>query len=222
MNAKLCFLGTSHAAQHLSTAAEVKGFRLVELPDADLIFVSEDTPTNEEGKRDMAPIKLLADAAMATGKPVVITSQCEPGWTRALGGGLNLFHQAETLRIKDAALRAMWPEMIIVGVSSPLAPLPNEYLEYLRAFACPFHVVSYEDAEFAKVAINTCLAAQVDTTNRLARAAVLVGANWERVADVLRGDARIGPHAYLTPGRWQDSPHLLRDAVTLRRILGES
>ena len=49
--------------------------------------------------------------------------------------------------------------------------------------------------------------------------AAKVGAKWERVAEALRCDSRIGPHAYLTPGRWQDSRHLLRDHVTLEELL---
>ena len=78
--------------------------------------------------------------------------------------------------------------------------------------------MSWEDAEFAKIAINMFLASQVDTTNRLAAAAAKVSADWGKIAVVLAHDQRIGPHAYLTPGRWQDSLHLLRDAVTLEEI----
>jgi UDPglucose 6-dehydrogenase len=78
--------------------------------------------------------------------------------------------------------------------------------------------MTWEDAEFTKIAINTFLAAQVDTTNRLAAAAKMVGANWGAIACALRYDARIGPKAYLQPGRWEDSRHLMRDHVTLCEI----
>lgn len=220
--AKLCFMGNSHAAVHLAAAAQAKGFEMVVPGEADVVFVSEDTPTNADGVRDMVPIRELAMVAIASGRPVVITSQCEPGWTRSLGGGINLFHQADTLRIRDAAHRAMHPEMMIVGTFSPAAPLPAEYLEYLVSFSCPVLQMSYEEAEFAKVAINCFLAAQVALTNRLSRAAGRVDASWDRVREVLRHDSRIGPAAYLTPGRWQDSSHLLRDDLTLRRIMGEA
>jgi hypothetical protein len=47
-----------------------------------------------------------------------------------------------------------------------------------------------------------------------------VGARWEYIAKVLSMDSRIGPRAYLDPGRWQDSRHLLRDERTLKEIEG--
>ena len=70
----------------------------------------------------------------------------------------------------------------------------------------------------SKIAVNMMLAAQVDTTTSLAKACKKVGANWASVSDVLMHDSRIGPRAYLTPGRWQDSKHLLRDWVTLQSL----
>jgi UDPglucose 6-dehydrogenase len=79
-------------------------------------------------------------------------------------------------------------------------------------------MTDYETAEFSKIAINMWLAAQVDCTNRLSAAAAKVGADWETVAKAMRLDPRIGPEAYLVPGRWQDSLHLLRDHVTLTEI----
>ena len=74
------------------------------------------------------------------------------------------------------------------------------------------------NAEFAKIAINYFLAKQVDTTNELAERAALCGADWGRVARALRNDSRIGKFAYLTPGDWKKSIHLLRDYVTLNEI----
>jgi UDPglucose 6-dehydrogenase len=99
-------------------------------------------------------------------------------------------------------------------------PLPTVYASYLASFGCPILRVTWEEAELSKIAVNTFLASQVETTNRLAAAAKKVGARWERVAEALRLDARIGPKAYLNPGRWQDSRHLLRDSITLREIEG--
>lgn len=211
---KLCFLGTSHAAQHLSAAAAAKGFELVEPEAASIVFVSEDTPTDHEGNRDMRSIHDLAMKAASVGVPVVVTSQCEPGFTRSLGIS-PVFHQAETLRIKDAAFRAAHPEMFIVGCEQPDALLPHVYHAYMFAFGCPILKMTLEEAEFAKIAINMTLAAQVDNTNRLAKAAAKKGVRWNVIADVLRRDSRVGPYAYLQSGNWRESPHLLRDEVTL-------
>jgi UDPglucose 6-dehydrogenase len=215
---RLCFLGTSHAAQHLSRAAEEKGFELSSMELAEIVFVSEDTPTDSEGVRDLDAIRSWVQLARQSGAPIVLTSAVPPGFTRSLG--FDLWHQAETLRILDAEERARNPEQIIVGASDAAVPLPTVYASYLASFGCPILRVTWEEAELSKIAVNTFLAAQVDTTNRLAAAAKKVGARWERVAEALRLDGRIGPKAYLNPGRWQDSRHLLRDSLTLREIEG--
>lgn len=217
---KIAFLGTSHAAQHLSRAAAEKGFEIVAvdgLRRPELVFVSEDTPTDEHGKRNLGIVEDLIDKGVGLA-PIVLTSAVPVGYCRSLNFGI--WHQAEILRIKDAEARARHPEMLIVGSPLGTERIPRAYAQYLAAWGCPVLRMTYEEAELAKIAINTFLAAQVDTTNRLAAVAAKVGARWETVAEALKLDSRIGPKAYLQPGRWQDSPHLLRDAVTLVEIEG--
>lgn len=210
------FLGTSHAAVHLRDAAIARGVQVTtDSLLAEVIFISEDTPTDADGNRDVQPIWELVASVRHTKAQLVLTSQVPPGFTRSLWI-TDIFHQAETLRIIDAEERAFHPEQIIVGGD---ARISRGYADYLTAFDCPVLRMSWEDAEFAKIAINMFLASQVETTNRLAVAAQKVGASWAQVAKVLAHDRRIGPKAYLKPGRWQDSTHLLRDHVTLEAIL---
>lgn len=213
---RICFLGTSHAAQHLSRAAWHKGFDIVVPDRADLVFISEDTPTDEEGRRDLEVVRQLAGRVRHVNVPVVLTSAVPPGFTRSLD--MPIWHQAETLRMIDAEYRANNPEMLIVGSDKGTEVAPAAYMYYLKAFLCPILRMTWEEAEFAKIAINACLAAQVETTNRLAAAARKAGASWGRIAEVLKQDRRIGPHAYLEPGRWQNSRHLLRDMLTLESM----
>ena len=217
----ICFLGSSHAPTTLAAAARARGLRVTDEPSlASLIFVSEDAPTDENGKRDTRPITSLLHQAMGHKAPIVISSQVYPGYCRLFEHAPGIVHMAETLRMKDAMQRAMYPEQFIVGVPDPHEyVLPVEFMHYLYAHEARVLIMSYEEAEFAKISINMMLAAQVDATNRLSEGAAKVGAKWERVAEALRCDSRIGPHAYLTPGRWQDSRHLLRDHVTLEELL---
>ena len=219
--AVICFLGDSHAAETLRAAAIANGLVITNEHDARLVFIAQDTPTNEAGVRNLAFIDTFVKTAW-TGVPIILTSQVPPGFTRKLGEHTkNVFHMAETLRMKDAMSRAIRPEQFIIGVPDPKEyTLPTEFMTYMYAHKPhAVHIMSYEEAEFAKIAINMFLAAQVDTTNRLAAAAAKVGANWGAVANALRSDSRIGPKAYLEPGRWQESRHLLRDHVTLEEIL---
>lgn len=214
----ICFLGSSHAATHLRDAARKKELQITNSIDkATVIFVCEDTPTDETGVRDLKPIKVLIEQANTTTAQIILTSQVPPGFTRSLGIR-NIVHQAETLRIKDAKYRADHPRYIAVGTQDLDIPLDTDYMIYLNAFDCPILRMGWEDAEFSKIAVNMFLASQVDTTNRLSRAAKAVGADWKQIVEVLARDNRIGPYAYLQPGRWEDSRHLLRDSVTLKEI----
>ena len=56
----ICFLGNSHAASHLRAAAKKRGNWIINDPDkAQVVFISEDTPTDEYGNRDLEPILKL-------------------------------------------------------------------------------------------------------------------------------------------------------------------
>ena len=212
---RVCFLGGTHAAFTMAEAARRRGHVVVENPDGcRVVFISMDTPTLADGTRALEPIRNLVRNVLATPRyQVVLTSQVPPGFTRSFDD-TRLYHQAETLRMEDAPQRAMFPEMFIVGRPVPL-PLSGPYLDYLESFDVPILCGSYEDAEFAKIAINMTLASQVDNANRLSTAARHFGADWKNVMRVLQHDSRIGRYAYLTPGDWMKSKHLLRDYRTL-------
>ena len=217
---QIFFMGDSFAANHLRQAAQDKGFTITRHPEeAHLVFISEDAAIRESGVRDLSKVlEYIVFAQARADKAVkVLTSQVPPGFTRALK--MDIYHQAETLRIKDARERAAKPEYVAVGCNDPRETLPQVYLTYLRAFNCPVIQCTYEEAEFSKIAVNMTLASQVENTNRLSAAAKKIpGVNWGVIAQILYHDRRIGPYSYLKPGNWRDSPHLLRDWVTLTTI----
>ncbi len=206
----ICFVGKSHAPMILKEAAKQKGFTITENPEeAELVFISEDTPTDSDGRRYLDTIRHHLNSVIRSDGVLVLTSQVPPGFTRSLNRAI--YYQAETLRIKDALERALNPEQHIIGCANPENTLPLVYLDYLMTFNCPILKMTYEEAEFAKIAINLTLISQVENTNRLA---AYPGVRWEVIRNVLQNDKRIGPYSYLKPGRWQDSRHLLRDFVT--------
>jgi UDP-glucose 6-dehydrogenase len=209
----ICFMGSSHAAIHLRNAARKKGLPLTsDYLEADLIFISEDTPTDTEGNRNLEPIRDLIVQARTTTAALVLTSQVPPGFTRSLDIP-RIHHQPETLRIKDAEHRASYPDYIIVGGEEEISV---DYSDYLRAFKCPLFFMTWEEAEFSKIAVNMFLASQVDTANILSKIAHKSGANWDKIVKAIKLDKRLG--SYMTPGHWQDSKHLVRDSVTLNEI----
>ncbi len=214
----LCFLGDSFAANHLREAARNRGFMITGDPEeAHIIFISQDSDIGPHGERGLDKVRELIETAKLYHPILVLTSQVPPGFTRSLEIP-DIYHQAETLRVKDAAQRAAKPEQFIVGCADPKAGLPVSYVEYLMAFPGDIMKVTWEEAEFAKIAINMTLASQVENTNRLWAAASKCGADWNNIVPILQRDKRIGKHSYLEPGDWKKSQHLLRDYVTLKEI----
>ena len=217
----ICILGTSHAPNYFRKAAEMKGIEQTDdIREASLVLIAQDARIGENGVRDLSEVApYVAYAVAMTGCPIVLSTQVTPGFCRQLNIP-RLYHMAETLRMMDALERALRPEQFIIGCMSPAEPLPKALRDYLAEFGCPVWTLTYEEAEFSKIAINAFLAAQVDCTNRLASVATKVGCDWHKVARVLSHDRRIGRWAYLTPGRWRDSQHLLRDMVWLESAEG--
>lgn len=185
--------------------------------DADLVFVSQDTSIEENGKREQESIKsLVYEVYSRISAPLILTSQVEPGFTRSLG--IPIYCMAETLRIKDADKRALKPDYFALGCPDPHKSLPVPIQQFVMPFDVEVIRCSYEEAEFSKIAVNMTLASQVENTNRLSQAAKTLGCDWSRISYILGKDKRIGSESYLKPGRWQDSQHLLRDSYTLLNI----
>lgn len=219
------FVGDSFAPKHLRDAAIKRALHVAPKLDKEvqLCFISQDTEVEPEyGNRILQPIRdLIAETRERTDAVLVLTSQVPPGFTRSLR--MDIYCMAETLRVKDAPERAFKPEQFIIGCKEPFEALPQVLLNYLQAFKCPVHQVLWEEAEFAKIAINMRLARMVESTNELAEACKRIpGCKWERVAEILKHDKRIGPHSYLQPGDWRRSKHLLRDAQALADLVPEA
>lgn len=223
---KIFIAGNSHLTHYTKIGAAFRGLNVCnKTEDADLILIAEDTPTDDRGIRDLTHIQYLVTAFCNSEKPVILMSQVPPGFCRKQNRE-NLYHYPETLRIKDSYERACNPEYILIGsMSGEQALIKFEVYQYITAFKCKTFACTYEEAELAKIAVNTHLSMQVEYANRMEAVYKKFDGDWNSptgMSHVLRLDKRIGPHAYLTPGRWQDSLHLLRDSVTLKEIEDES
>jgi UDPglucose 6-dehydrogenase len=196
------------------------------LADCRLLFVSLDVNTDDIGTSDLSHFDNLVRCVIekaAPGAVVVVLSQVPPGTVRHLLPALAakrgaLYSQVETLIIGRALDRALHPKRFIVGCDKPASELPPVYADYLASFGCPIFRLNYESAELSKIAINTFLASSVSTANLLAEICEPLGADWAAIAETLKLDQRIGPHAYLSPGLGIAGGNLERDLATLRRL----
>jgi UDPglucose 6-dehydrogenase len=188
-----------------------------------VVVLSRDVATDAENRSDLSALDALAESVadeLSEGAVLVLLSQVRPGHTRGLGRrlapvllrkGIHLHYQVETLIFGRAVERALKPERFMVGCADPRQALPPAYQELLASFGCPILPMRYESAELAKIAINIFLTTSVTAANTLADVCERIGADWGEIAPALRLDARIGPHAYLSPGLGLAGGNLERD-----------
>lgn len=187
------------------------------LMNCDLVFVTYDV--NDDAADLHGAAECLIKAQRHSWAPIVVVSQVPPGWLRARASpGRVYYSQLDTLIMRRSMDRALRPHCISVGVKDLSHPLAPQYERYLAAFGCPILRMTYESCEFAKVAINFLLAANVTATNVLNAAALSVGANWPDFEAAIRADPRFGAKAYVTPGEGFSGSHLTRDVLRLERL----
>jgi len=196
---------------------------LSECLKCDLVFISQDVPTDEYGRSDTSVVERLTRKLFEVlGEltiPVVILSQLAPGMTRRIAEDRrHIVYQVETLVFGIAVERARHPERIIVGMCDSSMKIDARHEAWLQAFHAPIYVMNYESAELTKISVNLFLASSVSTTNTLAELARVIGADWDEIAPALRADQRIGPHAYLTPGLGLAGGNIERDLATFMSL----
>ncbi|WP_193179310.1 UDP-glucose/GDP-mannose dehydrogenase family protein [Nisaea sediminum] len=193
-----------------------------DLTRADIVYISVDVPTDDEGQSDLTRIRAILDRivpVLGSEALLVILCQVPPGFTRALDFPKErLYYQVETLVFGRAIERARHPERYIVGCADAAEPLPGKYRALLEAFDCPILPMRYESAELAKISINCCLVASLSTANTLAELCEKIGADWSEIVPALKLDRRIGQYSYLTPGLGLSGGNLERDLATVIRF----
>jgi UDPglucose 6-dehydrogenase len=176
------------------------------LADADVLWVTFDTPVDARDEADVASVRARLEAvrgALRPGTLVVISSQVPVGFTRSLARewadlGLGFAYSPENLRLGKAIGVFQAPERVIVGLEREADRPRTE--ELFQPYGQRMEWMSVESAEMTKHAINAFLATSVCFINELARICERVGADAREVERGLKSEGRIGPRAYLSPG----------------------
>ena len=194
----------------------------VALADADVLWVTFDTPVDDEDRADVAWVRSQLDEvadALAPGTLVLLSSQLPAGFGRDLadrwaGRGVTVGCSPENLRLGKAIEVFRDPERVVVGLDD------QAQRERVHALLAPFTDnilwMSLESAEMAKHALNAFLATSVTFANELARLCEVTGADAKEVEAALKSEARIGPRAYLSPGAAFAGGTLARDVRFLQ------
>jgi len=190
--------------------------------DADVLWVTYDTPVNEHDESDVVLVLENIRRALAHVSKtvlVLISAQLPVGTCAQLEKEFPQFQFAcspENLRLGKAIDSFEKAERVIVGVRHvSTKPL----LEKLFApFTSQILFMRTESAEMVKHALNSFLALSITFINEIARLGEHVGADAKEVSAGLKSDARIGPKAYLAPGGPFAGGTLARDVVTLTKL----
>ena len=196
---------------------------VADLRACDVVYISPDVPTNEQGESDLSAIRKLVDGVVpALGPNAVLVMLCQvsPGFTRSLAAPPpgRRYYPVETLVFGRAVERAANPERYIIGCADLARPLDPRLKAILDAFGCPILPMRYESAELAKIAINMCLVASIGVANTWAELCEAIGADWSEIMPALKLDRRIGAYSYLSPGLGLAGGNLERDLATVERL----
>jgi UDPglucose 6-dehydrogenase len=193
------------------------------LVDADVVWVTFDTPVNDRDEADLSWLRgrlELISGHLRPGTLVLISSQTPAGFTRSLatewaGRGLHFAYSPENLRLGKALEVFRKPDRVVVGVRDAAGRAAVESL--LAPFQSRIEWMTVESAEMTKHALNAFLATSAAFANELARLCERVGGDAKEVERGLKSEVRIGPKAYLAPGAAFAGGTLARD---LRYLVG--
>ena len=180
------------------------------LSDVDFLWVTFDTPVDDEDRADVAFVQSQVENVMPflrNSTIVFVSSQMPVGSIRKLEAfacknipekNLAFACSPENLRLGKALEVFLNPDRMVVGVRDDRTRMALEKL--LSPVTEKIEWMSVESAEMTKHAINSFLAVSVTFANEIASICEFVGANAKEVERGLKTEARIGPKAYLSPG----------------------
>src|SRR6266478_6184799 len=195
---------------------------------ADLIWVSFDTPVDDD---DVADVGHVLDRVRLTfpylkdGAVVLVSSQVPVGSTALLehdfeavakGRKVSFAYSPENLRLGDAIRVFTEPERIVIGIRSDDARKVIEPV--LKPFCDILLWTRVESAEMVKHALNSYLATCVTFTNEIATICEIVSADMSEVEVALRLDPRVGKKAYVRAGSAFGGGTLARDVQFLKVV----
>lgn len=197
----------------------------IALTDADLLWVTYDTPVDDDDKSDVKPVLEGIDRCLPhlpIDAVVLISSQIPAGTCHLLEGrypGRRFAYCPENLRLGKAIDIFLHQDRIVLGTRRD--DDAAQVSELLSKFSINIIHVRIESAEMIKHAINSFLALSITFMNEIARICEQVGADAREVERGLKSEARIGPKAYLSPGGPFAGGTLARDVVTLDHLASQ-
>lgn len=191
------------------------------LHDAEFVYVSTDTPVDEEDRPVLGEVLALAEQAgmfAPRSAVLVVTAQVRVGATEELArlSGLRAAYVPEFLQLGVALETFLRADRVVVGADDPA--VGDAVAELYAPLGRPILRVGVRTAEMSKHASNAFLATSVSFANELGDICESVDADVRAVAEILQLDRRIGPHSYLSAGLGFSGATLGRDLRVLQAV----
>ena len=200
--------------------------------DAEFVYLSIDTPVNEDDSSDLS---VIFDAARNIGRALsgpiilVVTAQVPVGTTDRLAAvvrgenpqvRVEFAYVPEFLRLGAAVETFRKADRFVIGADDPVVA---ERIEALyQPLRRPIFTTTVRTAEMSKHACNAFLAMSISFINEIADLSEELGANTAEVAKIMKADRRIGPFAFLSPGLGFAGGTLGREVRALQTLGQES
>jgi len=190
-----------------------------EVADADLLWVTHDTPVDDADVADVVGVLGSVRRALPflrRGTVVLVSAQLPVGTCGQLEAefpDLQFASSPENLRLGKAIEAFTRAERVIVGIRTERSRAALEAL--FEPFTSQVLFMRTESAEMVKHALNSFLALSITFINEVARLCEITGADAFEVSQGLKSEPRIGPKAYLGPGGAFAGGTLARDVVML-------
>lgn len=196
-----------------------------------VVFVAHDTPVGEDDAADLSVVDRSVTSIVDRAEgplTIAISSQVPVGTTRRYAEmarlrrpelGLDVVCVPEFLELGHALERFRNPDRLVIGCDR------SESADVIRMlFPADVRILqtSPETAEMIKHASNAFLATSISFINEVADICEQTGADAVAVANALRLDRRVGPHAFLSPGLGFAGGTLGRDVRALQAIAHRS
>lgn len=201
---------------------------IFELDECDYVFISYDTPVDDNDESDTTILTKSIDdlkKVLKNGAIIIISSQSPVGFCSELrnilkdhNSTLELAYSPENLRLGEAIKCYLDPERIILGTANK--ETEEKCLELFGQIDAEFLSMSLESAEMVKHGINSFLATSITFANHLSDICSENGANIQDVIRGVKSDPRIGKKAYLAPGIGFSGGTLGRDLKVLKKKNG--
>lgn len=188
--------------------------------DHSLVFLTMDTPLDLDGEPRFDEVFNFISRCKPYVREcatLILLSQVYPGFCETVKE--HLFHDrqdikfiymVDTLKMGAALPGVLEPERLIFGVSRR-EDVPTAF----ESFGCKQFVLSYLEAEIAKISINLYLLFGVTFANAMDNYCRQFNMKFAPIAESLRHDVRIGLHAYVSPSLGISGGHLERDLTTV-------